>query len=425
MGILNRLDWRDKKILTLLITIPIAASTATRLAYHLLSQAKQEPEIYRSPLHTQPRTLSSNHPYPPTALPGARDIPTPYGSQRAYEFGPETGRKILLIHGISTPCVSLASLAHVLANEYHCRVCLFDLPGRGYSDCPDPETMPQNLNFFSNVIFHVLASSPCPTGWLGDERFTLVGYSLGGGIAAGFASWFPRLVGGLVLLAPSGVMRPSRIGTGSKFLYSGLLPTGLVGWLVARRLRGGGSSTSEEKGKAGNPEATTGPAKAAVGEMPKGNEEEGAVGHPALARDSEASLFPHRPGISVANAVAWQLEEHPGFVPAFVSGIQNAPIMEQHGRWKIVGERQKVGRRASADEEAKAMALREKRVLVLLGETDGVVVKDETSEDVKSAFGEENVHVDVLEGGHDVPIVNAKACADAIFAFRERSESGL
>ena len=65
-------------------------------------------------------------PYPLDALPGARDVQSPAGSIRVYEFGPENGRKVLLIHGVSTPCLALGGVAHGLA-EKGCRVMLFDL----------------------------------------------------------------------------------------------------------------------------------------------------------------------------------------------------------------------------------------------------------------------------------------------------------
>jgi hypothetical protein len=65
-------------------------------------------------------------PYPLDSLPGARDVQSPAGSIRVYEFGPEDGRKVLLIHGVSTPCLALGGVAHGLA-EKGCRVMLFDL----------------------------------------------------------------------------------------------------------------------------------------------------------------------------------------------------------------------------------------------------------------------------------------------------------
>lgn len=66
-------------------------------------------------------------PYPPDALPGARDVDTPYGSIRVYEWGPEKGDKVLLIHGTSTPSVALAGVANRLVRKGGCRVMLFGM----------------------------------------------------------------------------------------------------------------------------------------------------------------------------------------------------------------------------------------------------------------------------------------------------------
>src|SRR5665213_1634831 len=91
----------------------------------------------------------SNLPYPPDALPGARDVASPYGSVRVYEWGPDTGRKVLLVHGISTPCLALAPVAHNLV-ENGCRVMLFDLFGRGYSDTTSDT--PHDIRLFTTQI---------------------------------------------------------------------------------------------------------------------------------------------------------------------------------------------------------------------------------------------------------------------------------
>ena len=69
--------------------------------------------IIQSPRETLLPYLSSSEiaklPYPPDALPGARDIPSPHGSLRVYEWGPENGRRVLMIHGISTPSIALGA----------------------------------------------------------------------------------------------------------------------------------------------------------------------------------------------------------------------------------------------------------------------------------------------------------------------------
>ena len=63
-------------------------------------------------------------PYPPDAYPGARDVASPYGSLRVYEWGPEDGRKIVMIHGITNPSVALGGVAEGLVDR-GCRVILF------------------------------------------------------------------------------------------------------------------------------------------------------------------------------------------------------------------------------------------------------------------------------------------------------------
>lgn len=65
-----------------------------------------------------------NHPYPLDLLPGGRDVETPYGSLRVYEWGNVDGHKVLLLHGIGTPCPALGEMARELAERGY-RVMLF------------------------------------------------------------------------------------------------------------------------------------------------------------------------------------------------------------------------------------------------------------------------------------------------------------
>lgn len=62
--------------------------------------------------------------YKPEQFPGIRDVDTPYGHCRVYEFGPEKGPKVLFVPGISTPCLSLGGLAYELVDR-GCRVILY------------------------------------------------------------------------------------------------------------------------------------------------------------------------------------------------------------------------------------------------------------------------------------------------------------
>ncbi|QIW97264.1 hypothetical protein AMS68_002782 [Peltaster fructicola] len=386
MEYLEKIDFRDRKLIISLVAVPTLTLLAARTLRNLARKASfREPAIFSSPpKSTDSLTENDNaSAYPPDALEGARDVDTPYGSVRVYEWGPLDGKKVLFIHGISTPCIALGQMAEQLVEEAGCRVMLFDLFGRGYSDTPDPLEFKQDIRLFTSQILLVLASSPI--AWTGEDNgFTLVGYSLGGGIGATFTSYFPHLVDSLVLIAPAGLMRASRFHWSSKLIYGGIMPDIYRNFLVRRRLVG------------------SSPPKSAV-------KDESAENTPS----STAALIPHITG-SAAESVVWQVQSHPGFLSAFISSIRYAPISTEHARWRLIGSRLTAQKRPRASAAAHAQGLREGKVLVIFGKTDGVVVPEETAEDAIEVLGKDNVHTELLHGGHDVPYTNATGCVDAI-----------
>ncbi|KAH0172149.1 alpha/beta-hydrolase, partial [Aureobasidium melanogenum] len=387
---------RDLKLLA------IGAVASAGLTALLTSQYRNNVHapcrIIDSPLPLIQRTLTEEQqkrlPYDPGALEGARDVETPFGSIRVYEWGPEDGKKVLLVHGISTPCIALSGLADELAQK-GCRVLMFDLFGRGFSSTPDPAAQPQDIQLFTTQILLVLSSSPL--SWTGDgNRFGLIGYSLGGGIAASFTSHFPNLVESLVLIAPAGLMRSERIHWTSKLLYGGLLPRRLVEYLVWRRLGGNDSAPTSSQNVNDNDKVTA--TKAVDEEVPS---------HPALMRDSSAQISARRPSVSIADVVSWQLTHHAGFVPAFVSSIQHAPVSAQHSSWKSIAARQLL----PANQR-----LLEGKVLLLLGKDDTVVIADEMCEDAKEVL-RDAVDIRVMDGGHELPVTDADVVAQTILDF--------
>lgn len=115
--------------------LPLLAVTGASFTLGLLAGSvfpRNEPlqTVLDSPRSTVLPSISESEnrqlPLPSDALPGARDVASPYGSIRVYEWGPEDGPKVLLVHGITTPCISLGGVAHALADR-GCRVMLFDL----------------------------------------------------------------------------------------------------------------------------------------------------------------------------------------------------------------------------------------------------------------------------------------------------------
>ena len=217
-----------------LIGLQLGFSVGRKL-YRIKTGLPQDDKVVPSPLKSLLPKLSPQEatslPYPPDAYPGIRDVVSPYGSLRVYEWGPEDGRKVLLVHGISNPCIALGAIAHGLADN-GCRVMMFDLPGRGYSDTPLPT--PHSSRLYTTTILLALTSSPL--AWTGNgERFSLIGYSLGGGIVASFTSYFPSLVSSLVLFAPAGLVRQNRVTFLNRILYS----TGLINEMTLERITTG------------------------------------------------------------------------------------------------------------------------------------------------------------------------------------------
>jgi pimeloyl-ACP methyl ester carboxylesterase len=260
-----------------------------------------------------------------------------YGTLRVYEFGPEKGRKVLLIHGISTPCVSLGAVAQALTDK-GCRVMLFDLWGRGYSDEVD---LPHDSRLYTTEILLALTSSPL--SWTPDG-FSVIGYSLGGGIAADFTSNFPDLVKSVVLLAPSGLIRGGNFGWLSRFLYSGLVPFSLLEWIVKGRFKEG-----PPQGKISD----------------RVEDAETSIGEEVLTLASDefdaVELSKNRPGVTVAATVQWQVRNHQGFVKSFISSIKHSSIKQT----------------PTTLENWRRLGLRSDKVLIFVGSTDPVIIPAE------------------------------------------------
>lgn len=227
--------------------------------------------------------------------------------------------------------------------------------------------------------------------------FTLVGYSLGGAIAADFTSYFPHLVKGLVLVAPGGLIRTKHITLKSKLTYqSGWMSEWLVQRLVANRLWTGAKSGVESApGTAEHAETTT---------TSRGNSDDSAV-----YLSSDRSLLPGMPHSTVSAVVDWQIKHHKGFVPAFISTIRHGPVHHEHARWQVIGE--------NIDRHEGLL----KEVWFVLGEDDPIIIADELTEDAKAALGEDNVKIRLVkEVGHEIAIERAEEVVKGVLNAQGR-----
>ncbi|KAJ3560556.1 hypothetical protein NPX13_g9262 [Xylaria arbuscula] len=369
---------------------------------------------------------------------------------RVYEWGPggndgsssgERGR-VLLVHGISTPVVALGDLGHELVARGY-RVMMFDLFGRGYSDAPTD--LPYDTRLYVSQILLVLASSPRP--WA-TSSFHLIGYSLGGGLSLSFARYFPHLLRSLVLIAPCGLIRSHHVGWRSWLYYnSGLLPEFLVRYLVRRRIRpreiekpvisagvgevrevaaSGGAEdilVAEEGGNnSGQQQEMLARRDRGDGDANGGTNFNSAV----ISKYNNNNNSPHIK-TTVSSVVSWQVDQHAGFVHAFLSTIRNAPIYAPQEDWrflsKILESRRRIAQKAKAtgiitdDTEETGAGLDGGKICLVLGKDDSVIVTDEIISDAKAALGPDGFEFVVLDGGHEVPITSSARVAESIEGF--------
>ena len=117
-----------------------------------------------------------------------------HGYRRAYRIA-GSGPAVLLIHGIGDSSATWADLIPGLARNH--TVIAPDLLGHGASDKPRAD---YSVAAYANGMRDLL-------GVLDIERATLIGHSLGGGVAMQFAYQFPERTERLVLVSTGGVGR--------------------------------------------------------------------------------------------------------------------------------------------------------------------------------------------------------------------------
>jgi pimeloyl-ACP methyl ester carboxylesterase len=130
-----------------------------------------------------------------------RDVAAPslqfrtiHGHRRAFRIA-GSGPVILLLHGVGDNSTTWDAVHAKLAQRF--TVIAPDLLGHGESDKPRAD---YSLPAFANGLRDLLAA-------LDINRVTVVGHSLGGGIAAQFAYQYPQLVERVVLVSAGGVTK--------------------------------------------------------------------------------------------------------------------------------------------------------------------------------------------------------------------------
>ncbi|PKS06380.1 hypothetical protein jhhlp_007128 [Lomentospora prolificans] len=391
------LDLADESTRAALAVVAItAAATLTTISLARAVLYPQRPAVIPNPLQTKIPELSEKEvaklEYKPDSYPGARDVVTPYGNIRVYEWGPEDGKKVLFVHGISTSCMTVSRLAQAMVDRGY-RVMMFDLFGRGFSD--GVGDLPHDSRLYVSQALLAMASSPL--SWTGNNSLRLVGYSMGGGIAIQFASAFPHMVESLVLLAPAGLIRAENFGIVSRILFrSGIVPDRFISELARIRLRKPiASSVNKKKSPTPSPNGAGSPLAKPNGEV-SANDLRSALHHTKSQHKSmtdvgatEGADPPTADAVTalekrVLDYIAWMADHHAGFIHAFLSSLRHAPLMDQHESWAKIGERPPGS------------------TCILLAREDEIINPDDyRSDGLHLVGGEDRVTWKLVDGGHD------------------------
>jgi pimeloyl-ACP methyl ester carboxylesterase len=123
---------------------------------------------------------------------------TIHGYRRAFRIA-GSGPVLLLIHGIGDNSTTWEAVQDKLAQRF--TVIAPDLLGHGQSDKPRAD---YSVAAYANGMRDLL-------GVLDIERVTVIGHSLGGGVAMQFCYQFPQLVERLILVSAGGVTKDVNI----------------------------------------------------------------------------------------------------------------------------------------------------------------------------------------------------------------------
>ncbi|KAG1142180.1 hypothetical protein G6F37_006816 [Rhizopus arrhizus] len=242
------------------------------------------------------KSLSENPPefYSPEFYPNGTFLQLPAGTMHYWMFGNKKGSRVVLIHGISTGSSCYDKLARELAESGH-HVLVYDLYGRGYSDAPH--------TFYDESLYtSQLALLLHKVGW---EKASVVGVSLGGGIATSFTAFYPEMVDKLVLIAPTGFMEPEDMPFISKVVRLPIISHFLINQPLAKPLTIMCVKRFSKSARFANADM-----------------EEGAA---EIAQ-------------RIAKIALYQFAHHPGFFKAFLRTVIDFPFTGLKERFQRVGQ---------------------------------------------------------------------------------------
>lgn len=195
-----------------------------------------------------------------------------------------------------------------------------------------------------------------------------------------FPAYYPYLVNSIVLLAPGGILRylPKEYET-PFFRYPRLTPFSYL-----RRL---------------------------VGNILEANQNSVPVADMATSEVKEEAE------LDIPAIVQWQFDYHKGFVHSFIDTIAHGPLMYQHSDWKKICNIVK-GKDLGTGPANQPCKFFNSKLLVIMGDSDGVVVEKDLSADLLDIIGgPDHVEFKVVPGGHGFPVTSSNDVVKYICDF--------
>lgn len=202
-----------------------------------------------------------------------------------------------------------------------------------------------------------------------------------------FSSYSPDLVDSIVLLAPGGILRSlPKEYENPCFRYPSLVPQYYLRKLVANLLGVSRFPTPLHFSKSDYQDQTV----------------------PETSREVEGV---HKEIIDIPRIVQWQFDHHKGFMHSFINTIRHGPYMYQHSEWEGICN-------VIKGEIRSRSGLFNGKILVVFGDTDGVVVEKDVSADLsKMIGGSDHITFRSVPGGHGFPIPSCEEVIKHISEF--------
>jgi hypothetical protein len=146
------------------------------------------------------------------------------------------------------------------------------------------------------------------------------------------------------------------------------------------------------------------------------------VGHTLASAYEESSAKPlganklSQHPIDVPGIVNWEIDHNDGFIYSVTSAIRFAPIENQHSAWRLVRSLIE-GNEASKSISGLPNRLYGTKVLLLIGEDDSILPKDQLCSNAQDTLGTNNLKIVGFYGGHGFPITRGVEVAEAMCTF--------